>query len=88
MAKAKTTKNSNCIKLSPHSFGKTLEIQVLRECQMSQVEQLSSEQRAEIRAIRQARRYLLQNDGTLARILNAYKSAAESGTQLGYLPER
>lgn len=55
---------------------------------MSSVEPITPEQRAEIIAIRQARRYLKNNDGTLARILNAYKSAAERGTQRGYLPER
>lgn len=55
---------------------------------MSQVEQITNQKRAEIIAIRQARRYLKNNSGVLARILNAYKSASENGTQLGYLPER
>jgi hypothetical protein len=44
--------------------------------------------RAQMIAIRQARRYLKNNNGTLARVLNAYKSAAAKGTQRGYLPEK
>lgn len=55
---------------------------------MSQGDQNNKVPRAQIVAIRQARWYLRRNDGTLARILNAYKSAAEAGTQRGFLPER
>ena len=55
---------------------------------MSQVEKKTEIPRAQMMAIRQARRYLKSNDGTLARVLNAYKSAAANGTQRGYLLNR
>jgi hypothetical protein len=55
---------------------------------MSEAERNNEIPRAQLMAIRQARRYLKGDDGTLARILNAYKSASENGTQLGFLPER
>ncbi|MEN8892137.1 hypothetical protein [Planktotalea arctica] len=55
---------------------------------MSQVEQTHEVPRAQMIAIRRARRYLKTNAGTLARVLNAYKSAARNGTQRGYLAER
>lgn len=66
----------------------TYAIFTLRECLMSQVEQIQKIPREQIIAIRQARRYLIRNNGTLARVLNAYKSAAASGTQRGYLAEQ
>lgn len=55
---------------------------------MSESETNTEIPRAQLIAIRQARRYLKGNNGTLARILNAYKSASETGSQLGFLPER
>lgn len=55
---------------------------------MSQIEQNTEMTRAELTAIRLARRYLKRNDGVLARVLNSYHSAAANGTQLGYLPDR
>lgn len=55
---------------------------------MSQVEKNQEIPRAQMIAIRQARRYLKGNTGVLARVLNAYKSAAASGTQRGYLLNR
>ena len=55
---------------------------------MSQIEQKSKISREEVMAIRQARRYLKQNVGTLARILNAYKLAVAKGNQLFNLAER
>lgn len=44
--------------------------------------------RAQIIAIRRARRYLKANDGALARVLNAYKAASTGDARLGYLPEQ
>lgn len=44
--------------------------------------------REQIRAIRKARRYLKSNQGSLARILNAYKSAEQMGEERGFLSER
>ena len=55
---------------------------------MSQFEKNNEIPRAQMIAIRQARRYLKNNDGALARVLNAYISAAATGTQRGFLPER
>lgn len=55
---------------------------------MSENERFNEISRAELIAIRQARRYLKRNDGTLARILNTYNTARENGNQLGFLPER
>jgi len=42
----------------------------------------------EIRAIRRARRYLKQNEGTLARVLNAQRLSMANGTQNVALPEQ
>ncbi|MGB7316591.1 MAG: hypothetical protein WBC85_01350 [Planktotalea sp.] len=55
---------------------------------MSQVEKNREVPSAQMIAIRQARRYLKRDSGTLARILNAYHRAAESGTQRGHLLSR
>ncbi len=55
---------------------------------MPQVEQKFEIPRAQMIAIRQARRYLKNNNGSLARVLNAYKTAASQGNQRGYLPEK
>lgn len=55
---------------------------------MSEETQNKDDDRAQVRAIRQARRYLRANQGTLARVLNAYHSAMENGHARGYLPER
>ncbi|WP_293452543.1 hypothetical protein [Planktotalea sp.] len=55
---------------------------------MSDAEEIKRIPRAQLIAIRQARRYLKSNDGTLARVLNAYQTAAAKGTQRGYLAER
>lgn len=49
---------------------------------------ISEEQRMEIQSIRQARRYLRDNEGVLARILNAYRDADARGTRIGYLPDQ
>jgi len=43
--------------------------------------------RAQVMAVRSARRYLKRGDGTLARILNAYKEAQARGSVRGYLAE-
>lgn len=42
----------------------------------------------QVRAIRQARRYLRRNDGNLARVLNAYKEADAKGERRGYLSSK
>jgi hypothetical protein len=55
---------------------------------MSEAEEIKTIPRAQLIAIRQARRYIKRNDGSLARVLNAYKTAAASGSQRGYLAER
>lgn len=55
---------------------------------MSKTPQSAQISRDELIAIRQARRYLKQNTGVLARILNAYHTAHRSGTGRGYLPSK
>ena len=44
--------------------------------------------REEVIAIRQARRYLRDESGVLARILAAYRAADLRGERMGYLPEQ
>ncbi|MEP5155673.1 hypothetical protein [Planktotalea sp.] len=55
---------------------------------MSQNEKSAESLRKEQVAIRIARRYIKRNTGSLARVLNAYQSAASEGTQRGYLLNR
>jgi len=47
-----------------------------------------SAERLNIMTIRRARRYLNRNEGTLARVLNAYKAASAKGSAMGHLPEQ
>lgn len=54
---------------------------------MRQTEKNKDIPRSQVIAIRIARRYLKRYTGTLARALNAYQSAAQTGTQIGFLPE-
>ena len=55
---------------------------------MRQTEQNKDVPRSQVIAIRIARRYLKRNTESLARVLNAYQSAAHTGTQIGFLPEQ